>query len=651
MRRRSTPYNSTYTIIDGIDDVLYDSIVVAYQNDNREILGEIFNAIDDIVYSSIETVTPLIFERNLPLIKWLYAISLSDGKYSALLRRKSYDGIKEKISSILFRVEHNIDKSSNEVLITQFLHTSLTHYNILLHDILIKKDYETYKNAIQVFYSFIFKKYLRHESDKPKDNLAYQAEYYVNSVAIIQYSWILYLYKKNKLTTKECLDFLNENKLSARNYERILDTLIYIEGVQYHNLFGVGNWEEDVEKINYSMARSPLQPKYWTALGMMVYLLKNSGLVTREINPNRIKSSDRFFRGYFEEFQNCLSEIKENKEVWIPIIFNNTLSDITTNSNHEDEFFSKIEYVSTCLKKAALQLIKIEQVNKHEKLVSQPFSEAKADRYKDAVGSEWYQRSFLHRLFDKYGNWEEIEDSPSIPINRFFVFQHSMKMMFVDDDYNFVYGSTDFGRLIANEEDAEFLNSVKIADTPVRNFSNILDCLDTLIENLLTNKFNPSVIILGSDWLYRTNDLAFNENFIPDWKLKEDLKDENIDFSLYKNIPLYTSTNDNFEEYIIVADFENAFTLKQVRDDSWYKNQLQVKTIPIDDVEAKRIFDEDPEEWKGKSADSIQFSEAEALNFIKTGVVWDVNVREIFEIKNPLAYTIGQIHIEKTLNE
>ncbi|WP_028978185.1 hypothetical protein [Sporocytophaga myxococcoides] len=646
MRRRRTLFNSVSTTIDGIEEVLYDGIVLSYQNNNQEILFETISTLDDIIYKSIGTATSIVFYRNLPLIKNLYKISLSSGKYSSNLKNKSYESIRTKITHILFRIEQKVDARDNEVLVKEFLRYSLTQYNGLLHDILLNKDLELYKEATNEYYSYIFKKYLYSERNKAKEALDYEIEYYVNSVAIFQYSWIIYLYREGKITTKECIDYLNTNRLSARNYERILDTLIYIDTMSHFDAFGVDEWENDVVKINHTLARSPLKPQTWTNLGMMIFLIKNSGLVTREINPNRIRSTQRFFELYFNEFQVTLSEIRANKDIWIPIIFNNTLSDITKNSTEEDDFIKRIDYISDSLKRAASQLMKIEFVDNNNRLASEPFSEAKAIEYRESVGSKWYKRSFLHRLFENYGNWKNSEDSDSITPVGYFIFQQGMKMMFVEEGYNLVHGSGDLGSSIADYEDGDFLNNIKKDDTPVRSFNSIVKCLDKLIKVIKANKFTPTVIIIGAHWAHSTNDLAFHKDFIPDWKLKEESEEYSSNFSLYKDIPLYTSYNKDFEEYIVVADFQNAFLLNQVRNDKWYKEQLQVDTIPVDDNEARRIFNENPKGWK-ISPKGHELSEEEALNYIKTGIVWDIHVRETFEISNPLAYAVGRIPLPK----
>jgi hypothetical protein len=652
MRRRRSLFNHVSTTIDGLENSLYEGIKIAHQNNNIEILGETVSLISNTIYTSLETHTAIVFERNLILIERLYSIALFKGDYSAYLKKTSHNSIKEKISHILYHVENFADDPNNKILIADFLRLALTSFNRVLHDILLEKDIDTYKDATYEFYTFIFSKFTHHDT-KP-NKLGYEAEYYVNTVAIFQYSWILYLYKKAKFTKDECLDFLKENRLSFRNYERILDTLIYIDTLPFMAAFGVENWEEDTGKINRAMARSPLSPKYWATLGMMIYLIRNSSIVTREIDPTRIRSSENFFKHYFSDFQTRLAEIKEDKELWIPIILEDTVTIPSTtnedvlsmliNNSQEEEFLKRIDNISKSLKLAETQLSKIELIRNNERLASKPIVETKVSEFREVVGKEWYYRSFLHRLFDAYSNYNEIEDSPTIPISRIFVFSIGSKTMFIDGG-TALLGSADSGNVIANHEDGEFLNSIKTVDTPVRLFNTLISCLDTLIENVKKNKFNPSVIIIGSNLEYLREELTYNENFIPKWKAKDKSGASTSDYALYKEIPVYTSYNDDFDGYVVIADFENAFLLKQVRNAKWYKNQLQVDTITIDDTEAKRIFDESPDYWKTTSTE-IELTEEEAMTYIKTGVIWDINTKGQFEVKNPLAYSIGQIQVK-----
>ena len=648
MRNKNFFYGSISTTIDGIEEALYKGIVLSYQNDSEDILLEIVDSVEKILTESIDTATTIIFERNLRLIKKLYPLSLTNGKYSNFLKKTSYRTTRYAVSSVLYRLERKENESNKEIYVKDFLNYGLTLYNQILHDILLEKDFETYKFGIEEFYSYVFKR-VTDESNNSKDKLTIEAEYYINSVAILQYSWILYLYKKNKLTQSECLQVLNKNHFSAKNYERIIDTLIYIDNLSHFKTFGVDDWEEDIVKrrqlTSYSsISYSPLQPKSWTSFGMMIFFLKNLGGVTRDFNISRIKSAQKYFETYFDEFQNALSEIKNNKDIWIPIIFNNTLSDTTTpNSNHEEDFYSRIEHVSNYLKIAALKLGKFEFVNNTNTLASEPFSHTKIIEYREAVGEQWYNRSFLHKLFEKYGNYTIIENSDAIiPTGIVDTFQPKMKMMFVENGYNYVYGSSDFGGKIADYEDGDFLESIKTADKPVRLFYSIIDCLDTLIESIKTNKFSPTVIIIDYHWKYSTNELMSSPDFIPDWDVKNNEDNYNSNFSLYKNIPVYTSFNEKFKNYVVVSDFSNAFILNQVQNDNWYKKQLQVDTTPISDAEAKRRFDLDPNGWK-KTPSGFELSEEEALNEIKTAIIWDINVKEIFQVQNSLAYEIGQI--------
>jgi len=636
MSKKRSIFNKVSTTIDGIEDVLFEAINISYQNNNGVILEETIVAINHVIYSSITSGTILVFERNLLLIKGLYSVALSNGKYSSRLKDTSFRNIKEKITHIIYKIQHYPNNDTNDIYSKRFLKYSLTLFNTLLHDIVINKDIETYKNATHEFYSHIFKREEHLKADDPNNKYTSEIEYYINSVAIFQYSWILFLYKKNKLELKECLNFLNENKIYPRSSGKILDTLIYIEGLTRFDDFGVYDWERDIIKRPPSMVYSPLPTKEWTSLGMMIYLIRHPDNIV-------LKSTNRFFKMYFDEYENRLLEIKNDKDIWIPIIFDNTLQRPDKANTREEEFFERIDNISKALKEVSLQLQKIEFINKNEKLVNEPFSEIRIDEYRNAVGDQWYNSSFLHRLFDGHKNYM-IDDS-IIESYGFHISEVGMKMMFVENDYQFVYGSTDFGREIAKYENDDFLNSIKTENIPIRTFNNIIDCLDTLIENVESNGFIPRTIMLYHDWLFSTNDLAFNDYFIPNWNIPDENGD-NSDFSLYKGIPVYTFFNKNFENYIIVSDFGNAFTLRQKRNDKWYKNQLQVDTIPIDDNEAKRIFNIDPEGWK-HAHNEIELSETEAISYIKTGVTWDIQVREKFEVKNSLAYAIGQTNLKK----
>ena len=196
MRNKTFFYSGISTTIDGIEEALYKGVVLSYQNDSEDILLEIIDSIDEILHMSIDTVTPLVFERNLRLIKKFYPLSLTNGKYSNFLKRTCYSTIRSQTSSVLYTIAQRVNESDKEVYVKQFLNYGLTLYNQILHDILLEKDFETYKAAIDEFYIYIFK-IITDKFDKSSDKLTTEIEYYINSVAILQYSWGLYLYKKN----------------------------------------------------------------------------------------------------------------------------------------------------------------------------------------------------------------------------------------------------------------------------------------------------------------------------------------------------------------------------------------------------------------------------------------------------------------------
>ena len=649
MRRRFR-FNSNSQIVDGIEEALYEAITIAYKNNNGEILYDIIDTFRQIINKSIETLSSAIFETHLPYISRLYYLALPGGEYSISLKRYVPVALKEIINEIIRDVRREgLDITKKEILIQRFLKYSLTEFNVLLHSLLINKHKEEYQSTAHQFYQYIYHSVHRNDYDMrtgksklEKDELI--VDRYIDSLAFYQYSWILFLYQHKKLELTEGHDFLVPQKIVVQTFEDFLDTLLFIRSRNYRDDdLGTYNWEEDIIQRREGTAYTPLSTEYWTTQGMLIYLIKAAHLTRPEIDTQYIQSINSSFSYHFRNILEVLEDIRNSKDLWLPIIYSGYLTmDEESKGKNEMDFQERINKINKALNTIALVLRKEVLLRENKETQGQEVLTEKINAYKNQLGEGWYNKSLVHQLFDKLGGTIISTDTTieELRLLRQVVTKRAFFKTRESDDHQ---DATEYGSSIAQSEDNRISEAI-IKHAFSIDFSQISNNLSVLIELVRKNNFKPSAIIIGSNWIYSAEPgLMTDKDYVHINNLPE-TKKEYRKIGSYQNIPVYESYSILFEDYAIVADFEKAFELIQVQNETWYRKQLKIELGPISNEEALDIIQKSPDL---KQPNGIPLSEAEAIENLQTNLLLLAVIREKFEVKNNQALALGRLKPEE----
>lgn len=91
----------------------------------------------------------------------------------------------------------------------------------------------------------------------------------------------------------------------------------------------------------------------------------------------------------------------------------------------------------------------------------------------------------------------------------------------------------------------------------------------------------------------------------------------------------------------IVADFKKAFTMFYRKLSGGYDNELIIDVKEITDEIAKEKLSTESHKWKNINGQEL--SDENALDYIKTSILIDYEVVDLFEINNENAFEIGLI--------
>jgi len=95
------------------------------------------------------------------------------------------------------------------------------------------------------------------------------------------------------------------------------------------------------------------------------------------------------------------------------------------------------------------------------------------------------------------------------------------------------------------------------------------------------------------------------------------------------------------ENRFIVADFGKAFTMLYREIENGFENELKIDIKLVSDIIAQEKLNKEPLKWK--YVDGQEISEEDAITHIKTSVIVDFEVVELFEVNNSNAFEIGLI--------
>ena len=357
----------------------------------------------------------------------------------------------------------------------------------------------------------------------------------------------------------------------------------------------------------------------WFFTGYIVDAIRNGGIyntpnfdaniVDGNINPqNKIL----FIRTLKERLEKVISE----KNVWISF-FNNDNFDSTANLIKEqlNSFSSLIE------------------LQKAKEIASEKLNTNRVNEFKQNLYDRWHKSKLIRKIFEYFEEKKKYEGEIGklklVGKNMFF---EKAKMLFLNDKYyQHIYGVEDLGAQLSKWEN-EFFFQIILKEQAEIVYSSIVVGLQQAIKKIKYRKNSPSIIFVDSSlyWLGLKDDEKWSD-------------EKSLEFAngSYDSIPVCFINSGLMQNRFVVADFNKAFTMLYREVVGGFDGELKVDIKEVTEEVAQDKLKKEPQKWK--YIDGREISDEDALTYIKTSVIIDFEVIELFEVTDNNAFEIGLI--------
>lgn len=205
-------------------------------------------------------------------------------------------------------------------------------------------------------------------------------------------------------------------------------------------------------------------------------------------------------------------------------------------------------------------------------------------------------------------------------------------MLFLNDKYyQHIYGVEDLGAQLSKWEN-EFFFQIILKEQAEIVYSSIVVGLQQAIKKIKYRKNSPSIIFVDSSlyWLGLKDDEKWSD-------------EKSLEFAngSYDSIPVCFINLGLMQNRFVVADFNKAFTMLYREVVGGFDGELKVDIKEVTEEVAQDKLKKEPQKWK--YIDGREISDEDALTYIKTSVIIDFEVIELFEVTDNNAFEIGLI--------
>ncbi|MCF6140323.1 hypothetical protein L1S34_03400 [Flavobacterium sp. K77] len=571
--------------IDYVNQLIYkieESIITASKKNNDEVYLELILFLrDDLILKSVKKSTTT----------YNQLIRIPSNIYSHL----SNESKKRLMEVFTIRFTENISFISyTDEIDNEYLEISYFALISLIKKIIDEKNNENYNLILKKISESLYK------FNDYKDN------YYNFSFAFTILFWQFYLFQNNKIKLKDYNIKLLEDILSQTyDYrEELINSFFKYKTDVDKGLWECGDWQ--IEEPIIGEATWLLMPSTWLNFGFTIMLFKynilNYGVDIKKINI--LKN----FRFELDDIIKNIEVIEKNKKKWFSILYTNNF---TLEQSNDSFDYSKTRIIEF------FKILKKEQEIIYYKEISKiPLSTTKIDDFKKNVGNIWDNNSIVPTLLKFYDRVEYLPNVFKKDGIGFFTTMLKSKFAFIDgENYQNIYGLTDFGNKTAREVNKQFFLSLLEKERAI-----ILkrDELKKEVDRYISSLEDKTKVVIFSNWI--SNDILNNsQNDI------EYLTQTNIPFcrSKYKNIPVFN--NYELKDYVFIIDL-NTIEYKIFQKDNWYNNELLIEiTEPI----KAEVIEKAKKSSEWKKRDGIEYSEEEILVLEENSI----NIKILFKFE------------------
>ena len=542
-------------------------------------------------------------------------------------------------SFLLMKIKYEKSNLIDKKIINEFKLRAFTAFSQLLFEQVKRKDLkqftstlnqleqaETYDNYFDKFDFLI--KLNRHQYTE--DELAYYKiklqsyHYFLHTIIGVKY-WLYFLYENNQFSLEEIYAFLSpinqvfqDNNISHDYWEiELMFNFLNSSALDWYLNWQSWDYIEHVEGKPYYM-QSPMN---WVFNGVVIDAIMNKS----------------FSNSYSLDCNLIEKQYPQNKSLLIHTL-REKINLIQQSDKWKAYFSNNID--SQVIEQQLNQInASFEIVNAKEIVLAELIPE-KVTKFKEDFYNSWKNRKSLsiRKLFVHFNKIIPCEDrSKELFIVGSKLFIEKGKRFFLNEtDYDFGVDSiaNERGTDLSFAEDRFFFETVFKKKQEIV-YGDFLLGLDTSIASLKKMGKVPNAIFLNHWDIY----VHFERENNPKWN-----PDNKTDLSVgtYDNIAVFEYTYQNIlQNRFIVADFEKAFSMLYREIPDAFDNVLKIDVKTISDELANEKLQKEPDKWK--NIDGQQLSDEEALIYIRTSILLDYEVIELFEIDDTDAFEIGLI--------
>lgn len=634
-----------WNVIKDLDRHIFLVSKKAIETKNREFVKEVFNYLYKIMVIAITEENETIIRKYLYMASRIYYVSRLNPELRNLISSTASSDWTNLIRLHIFYLYNKFTEIDKRIKLNTIYHAAFTGFNGLLKTMIDEKDYMGFQIGIKEFNQLELNfKYRDHANETIKRlteikgenkneieylekrlNIDKQPARYHRAVVFGLQSWLWFLYHSKKITHEELAKFIESIKLPNISYTEKVNDLIYYAS-EGENLFDWSNW--DIKEHPIGEVFIPLDTNAWINFGMVVWLLRQG-----RINPSNLKdiqNSDIFLYKEDQISRNC-DYLYSNYNDWKDILGNVSKDELERKISLIKELFSNL--------KRRIEL-KIDK-----EIISQSLSPERIKVFINSVGESWENNSIIHKIFEQFEAIDIITDqNVSLRVCGQSINLEGGKMMFVEEQYQEIFGIEHIGSSVAHCVNREFSNKLISSKHSSYEFDDTISAIEKLISHMKENGQSANIIMMDSNLEWEDESLYKSEKFIPIWRSGHKL-DRNF-IGHYDNIPIVGLHNELFHKKIMVSDFTKAFKMRQRQDNNWFNKLLKIEIIDVSDEEAERIYSIDPTKWS-KNKDGRDITKEEAIVNIKKDIT--INIAQHFEfiILDNNSFDLAIIKIKK----
>lgn len=444
--------------------------------------------------------------------------------------------------------------------------------------------------------------------------------------------WIFFLYQVGKMDENTVLKFLQRIQIPYTDSDDLLsDILFFRSNTVSFSYMGWNEW--DYVERESGKVYSPPQPYQWMTSGFFADQIRENFFF---INTNELDSEDiSQARFLFDDLRKSSKYFEDNFEKWKNILSVENIEKYRDKSSKVLKDFAMVKRKSITSTDRAIALASLYQPH--------------VESFKKMIGNAWKSQARIRRTFKYFGNALDINDQEVkleyIGRSTFF---EKAKMMFTKESHQSIYGVDRMGSEIGRWEDNYFLSVIRKSDHYRISSTSITNALDKCIYELKNKKKVPNFILISSKYSYK--DEKFFKSKLFKSKQNNPMSENDLEsfcIGTFDGIPIYTSSSEALNNFILVCNFKEAFQQLYKTNENWFENELMIDIQLVTEKIARNRLEEDRAKWTTLE-DGTTLTDAEALLLIQTSIIIDIWTAVDYKILNKDAYILGYI---KTDNE